>query len=339
MAAQRRIVGGVVRSSALASADGRGAAVQGVCPVLASPFDDRGAIDVEGFAGLVGHVLDSGVTSVMWPGFASESYKVCDSELAAMRTCLLEQVRIRGCRAVFSVSRHATRLAVEDAVAAAEAGADAVSILPPYFLSPSRDAVLEHLHAVVAAVAPLAVIVQYAPALAPAGIDSADLARLAARHENFRTVKVDTAPACAVITSLLAGQPSLDVMVGYAGIEMIDSLRRGAYGVQPGCSFVEIYQRIWQLWAAGHIERAARLHDRLLPYLTGWMAEMELIIQIEKTISKQRGWIRSDHCRAPGRRLTADENATVFRFLEEFADLLAPVSDRGAGRVMDVQQF
>jgi dihydrodipicolinate synthase/N-acetylneuraminate lyase len=338
MATQRRIVGGVVKSEAPSSVAGRGAAVRGVCPVLASPFDDNGAIDVDEFARVVGHVLDSGVTSVMWPGFASESYKLSDNELAAMRTCLLEQVRVRGCRAVLSVSRHATRLAVEDAVAAAEAGADAVSVLPPYFLSPSPDAVLEHLRAVLAAVAPLAVIVQYAPSLAPAAIDSAGLTRLAAQHQNFRTVKVDTASAGAVITELLAGEPPLEALVGYAGITMIDSLRGGARGVQPGCSFIEIYQRIWQLWTAGDTEEAARLHDRLLPYVTYWMAEMELIIQVEKSISKQRGWIRSDHCRAPGRRLTAAEHATISRFLDEFADLLAPVGDRGARKVTYVEQ-
>ncbi len=313
------------------------AALSGVCPVLASPYDEQGAIDVDGFASIAGHVFGSGVGCVMWPGFASESYKLSDAEVAVLRGCLLEQVRERHGHAVLSVSRHATRLAVQDAVAAAEAGADAINVLPPHFLSPSRDEVLRHLRAVMAAVAPLTVIVQYAPGLAPSALSVADLTSLAGEHPNFRMVKVDT-DARAVITELLAGEPALDATVGYAGITMIEALRVGGRGVQPGCSFPEIYQRIWQLWAAGQAEAAELLHGRLLPYVTSWMAEMELIITVEKIICKERGWIASDHCRAPRRRLTADERATVFRFLDEFADVLAPVSDRGEGRATDAGQ-
>jgi dihydrodipicolinate synthase/N-acetylneuraminate lyase len=297
--------------------------IRGVCPVLATPFDDDGAIDVEGFGAVVEHVLASGVGSVMWPGFASEFYKLSDDEAGVLRGCLLELARARGCPAVISITRHATRLAVRDAVAAAEAGAHSVNVLPPYFLSPSRAAVLDHLGAVLSAVAPLLVIVQQAPGLAPSAIGGVDLTRLAARHHNLAMVKVDSASAGSLIATLLAGQPPLGVMVGYAGITMIESLRQGARGVQPGCSFVEVYQRIWQLWDEGHAEDAASLHERLLPYLARWMAEMELIIQVEKAISKLRGWIGSDHCRAPGRPLAAGESAIVSRFLDEFADLLA----------------
>jgi len=307
------------------------AAARGVCPVLATPFDETGAIDVDGFGQLVGRVLDSGVNWVMWPGFASESYKLSDSEVAAMRACLLEQAHGRRRQAVISVARHATRLAVDDAVAAAEEGADAISLLPPYLLSPSRYAVTEHLGAVMSAVAPLPVIVQYAPALAPSPIRTADLTRLAAEQQNFRMVKIDSASAGPMISELLGEEPALESVVGYAGIAMIDALRQGARGIQPGCSFVEVYQRIWQLWDAGRADEATRLHGRLLPYVTSWMADMELIISVEKNISKQRGWIGSDYCRAPGRRLTPTDHAFIFRFLDEFACLLRPLSN-AAGR-------
>lgn len=312
------------------SADDFDLAVRGVCPVLETPFGDDGAVDVEGFGQIVGHVLDSGVSCVMWPGFASESYKLSDSERILLRRHLIEQVRSSNRWVIISVTQHATRLALDDAVAAADAGAHAINVLPPYFLSPSRDAVLEHLRAVLAAVAPLAVVVQYAPGLAPAPIDSADLTKLAAEHQNLRMVKVDSAWAGPTIAALRRGEPPLASMVGYAGITMIDSLRQGARGVQPGCSFIEIYQRIWQMWVEGRTGEAARLHHRLLPYVASWMEEIELIIQAEKTISMQRGWIRSDHCRAPGRHLSTAESMAVSRFLDEFADLLADVSHGGA---------
>lgn len=305
------------------AADGFDRAVRGICPVLATPFGEDGAIDVDGFGQLAGRVLGRGVHCVMWPGFASEFYKLSDDERALLRRSLLERARGGdGSWAIISVAQHATRLAVGEAVAAAEAGAAAVNLLPPSFPPPAREAVLGHLRAVLLAVAPLPVIVQHAPGLAPSPVRPADLTDLAAAHPNLRMVKVDSAAAGPAIAALRTGRPPLQAMVGYAGITMLDALRQGACGVQPGCSFVEIYQRIWRLWEEGGTGEAAALHHRLLPYLAAWMPDLELIIAVEKNISKRRGWIRSDACRAPGHRLTRGENAAIARFLGEFASLL-----------------
>lgn len=305
------------------STDGFDAAVRGVCPVLEVPFDDHGALDVEGFDNVVDRVLGCGVTCVMWPGFASEFYKLSDDERTVLRGRLLARVSGQpGTWAIISVARHATRLAVADAVAAADEGAHALNVLPPSFLSPSRDSVLEHLQAILLAVAPVPVIVQYAPGLAPTPVGSADLTCLAAQHPNLRMVKVDIPDAGTVVTELRHGRPSLPTMVGYGGITMIEAARGGAVGVQPGCSFVEVYQRIWRLLEDGHAEEAGDLHQRLLKYVTSWIQEIELIIQVEKSISKKRGWIASEHCRAPRRELDAADRASISRFLSEFAELL-----------------
>jgi hypothetical protein len=50
---------------------------------------------------------------------------------------------------------------------------------------------------------------------------------------------------------------------------------------------------------------------------------VELIVAVEKVISVRRGLFASAHCRAPARRLDAEELSMVDRFLEDFGDLLA----------------
>jgi dihydrodipicolinate synthase/N-acetylneuraminate lyase len=306
-----------------AHADGFDHAVAGVVPVLEVPFDDDGAVDLAGFEQVIDHVLDTGVSAVMWPGLASEFYKLSDGERTVLRQCLLGRVRNQpDTWAIIGITEHASRLALEAAIRAAEAGADALNVLPPFLLSPCRDAVLDHLHSVLAAVAPLPVIIQYAPRLAATSIGTADLTYLAAEHQNLRMVKVDDAAAGPLLTALQTEIPRLASMIGYAGISMLDALRHGARGVQPGCSFIEVYQQIWNLWQDGRPDDAASLHSRMLPYLRCWMQEIELIIQVEKSISQRRGWIRSDHCRAPGRKLDAADSASVSSFLAEFAELL-----------------
>jgi dihydrodipicolinate synthase/N-acetylneuraminate lyase len=54
--------------------------VRGVSPVLEVPFTPDGSIDAEGFRRVVRYVLSTGVTSMMFPGFASEFHKLSEDE-------------------------------------------------------------------------------------------------------------------------------------------------------------------------------------------------------------------------------------------------------------------
>ena len=293
--------------------------VQGVCPVLETPFADDGEVDYASFARLVDHVVRVGVRTVMFPGFASEYYKLSDAERVNLTTALLDQVRgLSGFTTVISVPDHSTHLAVRRAVAAVTAGAAAINVLPPHLHAPSGDAVRDHVRAVVAAVAPVPVILQYAPAQTGTALDAAAIAQIARDAPNLVQVKVESTPPGALITALGTQSPALTSVVGYAGVQLIDALRRGAVGVQPGCSFVEIYREIWTSWHDGRRDDAIETHRRLLPYISYWMQSVELIIAAEKQISHRRGLIESGYCRAPMRTLDPEEDAMVERFLDEF---------------------
>ncbi|WP_406348551.1 dihydrodipicolinate synthase family protein [Streptomyces sp. NBC_00144] len=299
------------------------ALVRGVSPVLEVPFRDNGDLDPEGFTTVVDRVLATGVSSVMFPGFASEFHKLDDGERELLTGMLLDRTREEpGVAAIVSVPDHATRHAVAQAESAAERGADALNVLPPHFLGPSREAVLTHVRAVLAAVDPLPVVVQYAPAQTGTALDAPTLHQLAAEHANLRWVKVESAPPGRLIAALAAGTRPLPALVGYAGLQLPDALRRGAVGVQPGCSFTELYVELWRRWEAGDEDGCVALHTRMTPYLSYWMQSVELIVAAEKEISVRRGWFGSAHCRAPGYRLDQEELRMINRFCAEFADLL-----------------
>jgi 4-hydroxy-tetrahydrodipicolinate synthase len=179
--------------------------------------------------------------------------------------------------------------------------------------------------AVASAIAPVPVILQYAPALTGTSLDAAVIARIARDLPNLVQVKVESVPPGAFITALAAQSPALDSVVGYAGVQLIDAIRRGAVGVQPGSSFVEIYLDIWSAWQGGREKEAIDLHRRLLPYISYWMQSVELIIAAEKRISRLRGLIDTERCRAPERRLDSEEEAMIDRFLSEFEQQLLPI--------------
>jgi 4-hydroxy-tetrahydrodipicolinate synthase len=302
------------------------ACVRGVVPVLETPFDRDGAVDYVGFRRVVDHVLATGVGGVMFPGFASEFHKLSDDERWTLTDMLLERTgKCAGVTAVISIPDHATQLAVRAAERAVQAGAEAINVLPPYFLAPSGAEVSAHLQAVIQAAAPVPVVVQHSPALTGLSLSTADLVQLAHAFPNFRTVKVESVPPGPMVTALSHAQPRISTLVGYAGLHLIDAASRGAVGVQPGCSFTELYLAIWNDWTDGRPDEAADLHRRMLPYVSYWMQSAELIVQVEKTISYRRGLITSDVCRRPGRLLDRYELAGVDRFLNEFAVLLPVV--------------
>jgi dihydrodipicolinate synthase/N-acetylneuraminate lyase len=296
--------------------------IRGVCPVLEVPFTATGEVDADGFVRVAEHVMGTGVGGVMFPGFASEFPKLDDAERSRLTTLLLRAGQAHGVPVVVSVPDHATVVAIRRAREAVDAGAVAINILPPHLFGPPPEQVRRHVEAVLDAVAGTPVVLQYAPAQTGTALEATTIRGFAERHRAGLQVKVEAVPPGPVVSALSAGPRPVECLIGYAGVQLPDALRRGAVGVQPGCSFVEVYVEIWRLWHAGRTGDAEVLHRRLLPYLASWMQHVELIVQAEKTISRRRGLIADDHCRVPGRPLDDQELADVDRFLEEFADLL-----------------
>ena len=290
----------------------------GIIPIVAAPFTDNGALDEDSFQTLVRHLLATGVSGLTLFGLATEFYKLSDDERARMQTLLLAETSYApGVAGIISITDHSWEIAVQRARAAEAQGADALMLLPPYFLGPAEEAILTHLRQVISSVT-IPVIVQYAPAQTGVRIAPDVFLQLREALPNADFVKVETQPPGRYVAQLVersAGR--LGALVGYAGVQMPDVLARGASGIQPGCSFSEMYVELWRHWQ--HDQAAfAQLHQRLLPYIGYWMQGVELIIRAEKVILKRRGLIASDYCRSPAYTLDTTELAMIKRFLSEF---------------------
>ena len=298
-----------------------GPRIHGVVPVLETPFAADGAVDETSFRSVAAHVRDSGAHGAMFPGFASEYSKLDDAERSALTSAFLEVTRDSAeFVSIVSVPDHSTEVAVRRAGEAAAAGAGAINVLPPHFLNPHRDALVEHVSESLRAVGSTPVVVQLAPGLTGSTLSAGDVALLADRFPHFAAVKVESTPPGRVVEALRLAAPRLDYLVGLAGLHLPDALERGATGVQPGCSFVELFVELWSAWHTNRRDEFDDLHRRLLPYLSVWMTSVEFVVQVEKTISRERGLIQTEVCRRPGYRLDATERRLIDRFLDEFAD-------------------
>lgn len=294
--------------------------LRGIYPILATPFQAGGALDKKGLERLIEFLLASGLPGITLFGLAGEYYKLSEYERAYVQKVFLKKTEGTVVRIV-SISDHSTELAKRRAAEMAEAGSDALLVMPPFFLSPDTTAVRDHVRAIAESVR-IPTIVQYAPNLTGLRLPLTFFTDLAEEFPHVQYVKVDSTPAGPVISDLVAeSRGRIQPLVGYAGLQMVDCLTRGAVGCMPGCSLPEPYREIYNKFSESDREGAAALHARLLPLINFMMQSVEFIIQCEKTILSWRGIIASDYCRRPTVRLRADDIRALRELSKTFLTL------------------
>ena len=272
--------------------------IRGVCPVLAVPFSSVGDVDYESFRSLVQFNARNDVESVMMFGVASENAKLTDAEREKLLTILIEEKRKSSLIVIATVADHSLELAKIKARRFEEIGADFINILPPTFLSPTREQILEHIRGILESVS-IPVIIQHLPQ-AGGMEDVAVLAELCHQFPNLSMIKCEANPPFESIARVKEiSKGSVGTLIGWGGIAWGEGTAAGAVGVQPGSAVVDLYK-----WAQRALDRGdvAEFDKRLatfIPWITLWIANVELLVAIEKEILFRRGVIATSYCRRP----------------------------------------
>ncbi|MBT3601433.1 MAG: hypothetical protein HN521_00040 [Candidatus Latescibacteria bacterium] len=116
---------------------------KGMYPALVSPRDDKGGFSVPAFEKLIGHIYDQGSHGVYVAGNTGEGYLMTLEERKLATEVAVKMSKGNG-RVVVHVGAPSERDAVELAQHAADAGADAISSLPPYVQGYKFDDILEY---------------------------------------------------------------------------------------------------------------------------------------------------------------------------------------------------
>jgi dihydrodipicolinate synthase/N-acetylneuraminate lyase len=295
-------------------------AIQGICPIIATPFTPAGQVDEDSMRHLIRALAHGGCHALTLFGIAGEYYKLSDAEHARMIALVVEECRAANVPSIISVTQHATELAVAQARATEAAGADCLMLLPPFFLKPSAADLYRHMKAVGEAVR-VPIMVQYAPEQTGVGIDAAIFERLGREVPTIVYYRIECRPPGPYISRLLAlTEGRAQIFNGNAGFQMLETFDRGAIGSMPGCSMYDVYLAIYERYTVGDRVSAAALHAALLPMLNHIRQDVEMIIAYEKRILKRRGLIEHDSCRTP--TFTAD--AYFDRIFDELYEQLSP---------------
>ena len=287
----------------------------GVNPIIAVPFTADGKIDEASFNNILDFLSSLEIQGATLFGVASEFPKLTDKEKERLTELFLAHPNSHYFKA-FSVTDHATEVAVDNAQRYEALGADALMLLPPFFLTPRPSEVISHIEKVLGAVE-IPIMVQYAPSETGFQISPEEMSQLGEKYPNA-VFKIECNPPVPYTELLLQYYPQATVLNGYAGLYMLDILKAGGKGVMPGCSFTEVYIQIYKLWQEKQFEQAYQLHAKLFEYIQEWMTHCEYIIQVEKTILYKRGIIGSDYCRHPNFELSAHDYQRIDQFIAEF---------------------
>src|SRR5215212_2664448 len=112
--------------------------MRGCATALVTPFKSDGSVDVEGMRALVERQCEGGVRVLVPCGTTGESVTMSEDENRRVISTTVEVAKAHNARVIAGAGSNSTAHAVSNALAAREAGADAVLIVAPYYNVPGR---------------------------------------------------------------------------------------------------------------------------------------------------------------------------------------------------------
>ena len=271
--------------------------LEGVYPILLTTFLDDGSLDLDSQRRLIHHLLEAGAHGLGLFGNASEGYTLSGDERRQLLGLITREVNGR-VPLVASSGHTGTHVAVELSRESEDLGADALMVLPPYYLKTDGEG-LVHYYGEISEAVKIPIMVQDAPALTTVAMPPSLLARMAREIPGVRYVKVEAAPTSPKFSAV--AREAGDKLVLFGGLNgnfYLEELARGSRGVMPGSDMIDLFVRVWDCWHAGRREEAWDIFTHMLP-LIRFELQPGLGVSAMKHNLKAAGVIKSSRVRHP----------------------------------------
>jgi 2-keto-3-deoxy-L-arabinonate dehydratase len=293
--------------------------VNGLVPIVATPFDEQGRLDEESLRAEVDYLVRAGVDGMTMFGVAGEGYAVTDEERERGVRIAVEQARGR-VSVIAGTGHTGTEVAAYLSARAADAGADAVMVIMPYFIRPDAAGVKAYC-AAVAEAARVPVMVQDQPHTTGVTLPVSLLVELAEQNPLISLYKIETPVPLGKIAQLVEAVrdrcPDARVLGGLAGVHLLEELAVGSQGTMPASLMPEVYGAVWRAYRAGEVDRARRLFERYFP-LIRLTNQPGIGPRLVKLLLHRAGIIRTTYTRGPAPPV----DATTERALLDVAERL-----------------
>jgi len=271
--------------------------LEGVYPILLTTFLDDGSLDLDSQRRLIHHLLEAGAHGLGLFGNASEGYTLSGDERRQLLGLITHEVN--GCVPLVASSGHTgTHVAVELSRESEALGADALMVLPPYYLKTDGEGLI-HYYGEISQAVKIPIMVQDAPALTTVAMPPSLLVRMAREIPGVRYVKVEAAPTSPKFSAV--AREAGDKLVLFGGLNgnfYLEELARGSRGVMPGSDMIDLFVRVWDCWHGGRREEAWDIFTQMLP-LIRFELQPGLGVSAMKHNLKAAGVIKSSRVRHP----------------------------------------
>jgi len=167
---------------------------------------------------------------------------------------------------IAGAGQQSTRGTISEIETAANAGAQAVLVITPYYYRAAitQDTLVRH-YTAVADASPIPIILYSMPDLTGIKIEPETAARLS-EHQNIIGIKDSSADIAKLAEIARRAQDDFAVMIGNGAV-LCEALQVGARGgiLAVGCVVPQLCLEIYRAMQAGEIDRAKRLQERLSP--------------------------------------------------------------------------
>ena len=302
--------------------------LHGVLAIAHTPFTEADEIDPAALKRAIDWAFAVGADG-LGTGMVSETLKLTSDERVSLTKMLVEFAAGRG--PVFAaVGAESTKQALGFAVAAEQAGCDAVMAVPPLTSRLSESHLVDHFRALADGVG-IPIIVQdasgYVGQSIPVGVCVKLLDRYGPDKVLFKPEAAPNGPTLSALRDATGGKARM--FEGSGGVFLIDSFRRGIAGTMPGLDLLDGVVAVWRALRLGDEEAAYRAYFPVCAIVAlELQAGLDGFLAVEKYLMVKRGlWASARRRRPYGWELDAETAAEVDRLYDRLQRVL---TERGA---------
>jgi 4-hydroxy-tetrahydrodipicolinate synthase len=271
--------------------------LQGILPVLPTPFGADGAADAAALRRAVRFAMGAQVNGVVFPGFASEVETLTADERAALLRAVVDEVSGRVPVIAGASAADWQEVAAHGRLAAG-LGVRHLMVQPPKSIGTGAPALIDFLSRVAEAVPGVGLILQNAPAPRGSDLSPEAIVQIAGAVPQVTYVKEETLPSGPAISHVLAHAPdTLAGVIGGGGARFVlDEYARGACAAMPALEIADLHVALDRAWRDGRRAEARAIYVRTLPLLA---LQGVYRMRLTKHVLMRRGVLDNAAVRAP----------------------------------------
>ena len=240
-----------------------GLEVKGIIPAMITPMNDSEEIDEAGMRELINYLIDSGVHGIFICGSQGESYALTEEEKKRIINIVVDEVNGR-IPVYAGTGATTTKASIRLSKYAEDAGADAVTIVTPYFIKPSQDELYMHYRRIAESI-DIPVLIYNNPGRTGVNLEAETVRRLA-EIDNIVGIKDSSGDLTLTAQYIMECPKEFAVLAGRDSLILATLLYGGKGAVAATANVApKLVVEIYESFMRGDLERARELQFKLLP--------------------------------------------------------------------------